>query len=55
MTATKVDTLRVSGASLYYKVRGAGPVLLMIAGGAGDTESFNLVADHLVDHYTVVT
>jgi pimeloyl-ACP methyl ester carboxylesterase len=55
MKATKVDTLRVPGASLYYKVRGAGPVLLLIAGGAGDAESFNLVANHLVDHYTVVT
>jgi pimeloyl-ACP methyl ester carboxylesterase len=55
MKATTVDTLRVPGASLYYKVRGSGPVLLMIAGGAGDAESFNLVADHLIDHYTVVT
>ncbi|HKC74375.1 MAG TPA: alpha/beta hydrolase [Chloroflexota bacterium] len=60
MKATQVDTLRVPGASLYYKVRGsqvrgAGPVLLLIAGGVGDAESFNLVANHLVDHYTVVT
>ena len=28
MKVTKIDTLRVSGASLYYEVRGSGPVLL---------------------------
>jgi pimeloyl-ACP methyl ester carboxylesterase len=55
MSTTKVDTLRVPGARLYYEVRGAGSVLLLIAGGAGDAESFNLLADHLVDHYSVLT
>src|SRR5258708_15723664 len=30
MNGTKVDTLKVPGASLYYTVRGAGPILLML-------------------------
>jgi hypothetical protein len=29
----KTGTLQVPGASLYYEVRGSGPVLLMIPGG----------------------
>ncbi len=40
MNDTKVDTLRVPGASLYYEVRGSGPVLLMIGAGAADAASF---------------
>ena len=58
MSATKDSrdgTLRVPGASLYYRVRGAGPVLLVLQGGDGDAEGFDAVADQLVDHYTVVT
>ncbi len=55
MSPTKSDTLRVPGASLYYKVRGSGPLLLILQGGDGDAEGSNGIADHLVDHYTVVT
>ena len=32
-----VETLKVSGASLYYEKRGSGPVLLMIPGGSPRT------------------
>jgi hypothetical protein len=32
MEPTKTATLKVPGATLYYEVRGAGPVLLMICG-----------------------
>ena len=55
MNVTKVDTLRVPGASLYYEVRGSGPVLLMIGAGAADAASFNGIATHLTDQYTVVS
>jgi hypothetical protein len=36
MESTKTATLKVPGATLYYEVRGAGPVLLMICGGIYD-------------------
>jgi pimeloyl-ACP methyl ester carboxylesterase len=55
MAPGTTDTLRVLGARLYYQVRGTGPLLLLIAGGAGDAESFDGVAAYLVQHYTVVT
>ena len=53
--STKVDTLRVPGASLYYQVRGTGPILLMMSGGHGDADSFDGVAEHLVEQYTLVS
>ncbi len=55
MKVTKIDTLRVPGASLYYEVRGSGPVLLLIGAGAADAASFNGIAAHLADQYTVVS
>ena len=55
MNITKIDTLRVPGASLYYEVRGSGPVLLLIGAGAADAASFNGIAVHLADQYTVVS
>jgi pimeloyl-ACP methyl ester carboxylesterase len=55
MNTTRIDTLRVLGASLYYEVRGRGPVLLLISAGAADAASFNGIAIHLADHYTVVS
>jgi pimeloyl-ACP methyl ester carboxylesterase len=51
----KVDTLKVPGASLYYEVRGSGPVLLMIPGGPTDAGVFSVLAGLLADEYTVVT
>ena len=51
----KTGTLQVPSASLYYEVRGSGPVLLMIAGGPMDADGFKGIADRLVDTYTVVT
>lgn len=55
MNTTKIDTLRVPGASLYYEIRGEGPVLLLIGAGAADAASFNGIANHLADQYTVVS
>jgi pimeloyl-ACP methyl ester carboxylesterase len=51
----KTETLQVPGASLYYEVRGSGPVLLMIPGGPMDADGFKDIADRLADAYTVVT
>lgn len=47
--------LEVPGASIYYEVRGSGPILLLIHGGGGDADKFRLIADHLADAYTVLT
>ena len=55
MNTTKIDTLRVLGASLYYEIRGRGPVLLLIGAGAADAASFNGIAAHLAGQYTVVS
>jgi pimeloyl-ACP methyl ester carboxylesterase len=51
----KTETVQVPGASLYYEVRGSGPVLLMIPGGPMDADGFTGIADRLADSYTVVT
>ena len=53
MTVT-ANTLSVPGASLYYEIRGRGPVLLLISGGNGDAAPFDRAADALADRYTVV-
>jgi pimeloyl-ACP methyl ester carboxylesterase len=47
--------LEVPGGSLYYELRGSGPVLLMIPGGPADASGFQPVAEQLADSYTVVT
>jgi pimeloyl-ACP methyl ester carboxylesterase len=53
--ATKIGTLNVPGANLYYEVRGSGPVLLMMPGGPADATAFKSIAGQLAPHYTVVT
>lgn len=55
MESTKTATLKVPGATLYYEVRGAGPVLLMICGGIYDAAALAGLAQRLADTYTVVT
>ena len=40
----KAETLQVPDASLYYEVRGSGPVLLMIPGGPMDADGFKEIA-----------
>ena len=51
----KEGTLRVPGATLYYKVRGVGPMLLVLQGGDGDADGLDALCHHLVDAFTVVT
>jgi pimeloyl-ACP methyl ester carboxylesterase len=48
-------TLNVPGASLYYEVRGAGPVLLLISGGPTDADVYAGVGRILAERFTVVT
>ncbi|REK91800.1 alpha/beta hydrolase [Streptomyces inhibens] len=40
---------------MHYEVRGQGPLLLLIPGGAGDAASYDGVADDLAAEYTVAT
>lgn len=49
------NNLKVPGASLYYEVRGSGPVLLFMPGGPADAGGFRNIAGHLDSDYTVVT
>ncbi|WP_281918660.1 alpha/beta hydrolase [Nocardia sputorum] len=49
------QTLAVPGATLYYELRGAGPLLLLIPGGNGDAGTFDAIAERLADRYTVVS
>jgi hypothetical protein len=55
MTQTKTATFKVPGASLYYEVTGAGPILLIIPGAPADADAFAAIAGQLADRYTVVT
>jgi pimeloyl-ACP methyl ester carboxylesterase len=47
--------LSVAGASLFYRVRGAGPLLLVLPGGHCDADAADAMCDRLVDRFTVVT
>src|SRR3954452_19835492 len=49
------QTLRVPGATIFFETCGAGPVLLLIAGGNTDADIFANLADLLASDYTVVT
>src|SRR6202035_1805413 len=51
----KTEILKVPGASIYYEVRGSGPVLLMMPGGPADAGAFRRIAGYLEPGYTVVT
>lgn len=57
MSISKVaaEKLSVPGATLYYEVRGSGPVLLCIPGGPADAGAFRKLAEELASDYTVVT
>lgn len=55
MTDPTTGTLRAAGATLHYEVRGRGPLLLLIPGGAGGAAAFDGIADDLAAEYTVAT
>jgi pimeloyl-ACP methyl ester carboxylesterase len=45
----------VPGASLYYTVRGTGPLLLLLQGGTGDADTAAAFTQALAESFTVVT
>ncbi|MFF7340199.1 alpha/beta fold hydrolase [Streptomyces sp. NPDC008163] len=47
--------LDTDGATLYYEVRGTGPLLLLSQSGEGDAGRSTDLVGHLADRYTVVT
>ncbi|CAM4195406.1 alpha/beta hydrolase [Nocardia ninae] len=51
----RTGTLKVPGATLYYEVRGDGPLLLLLPGSGGDAAVFDPIADVLAEHFTVAT
>jgi pimeloyl-ACP methyl ester carboxylesterase len=58
MTGTarsEVAQLPVPGASLHYKIRGSGPLLLLLQGGDGDADGTDALAGHLASDYTVLS
>jgi pimeloyl-ACP methyl ester carboxylesterase len=55
MTDPTTGRLRVDGATLHYEVRGTGPLLLLIPGGAGDAASYDGIADDLASDHTVAS
>jgi pimeloyl-ACP methyl ester carboxylesterase len=51
----RAGLLRVPGGTLHYKIRGAGPLLLMLQGGDGDADGTDALAEYLADQYTIVS
>ncbi len=48
-------TLKVQGANLYYKVRGSGPTLLVLQGGAGNADASDGIASVLEHTFTTIS
>jgi pimeloyl-ACP methyl ester carboxylesterase len=55
MRREKDGSLRVDGATLFYRLSGSGSLLLILAGGHGDADTANALRDELIDRYTVIT
>ncbi|MFI9237432.1 alpha/beta fold hydrolase [Streptomyces sp. NPDC053079] len=55
MDALETGTLAVPGASLYFEVRGSGPLLLLIPGGNSDAAVFERLAAALAACHRVVS
>jgi pimeloyl-ACP methyl ester carboxylesterase len=51
----KEDRLRVDGATIFYRLGGSGPLLLILSGGHGDADAAYGLYNQLIDRYTVVT
>lgn len=48
-------TVKVPGARVFYRVRGAGPWLMLLGGGASDADGLDRIASRLTAGYTVIT
>ncbi|WP_254715401.1 alpha/beta fold hydrolase [Actinomadura sp. NAK00032] len=55
MSTARAGHLAVPGATLYYEVRGTGPVLLISQSGEGDAGRSTDLVDRLAADYTVIT
>jgi pimeloyl-ACP methyl ester carboxylesterase len=55
MTSVQQGTLRVPGASLFYRSCGRGAPLLILAGGDADADMTDPLRDALADRYRVIT
>jgi pimeloyl-ACP methyl ester carboxylesterase len=51
----RTGTVKAPGAHLYCQVRGSGPYLMMLCGGAAGAGGFDTVAPYLAASYTIVT
>jgi len=51
--APRVERVRIGGTEIYAEVRGDGPAILIIPGGAEDAEGWRGVAERLPDHLVV--
>jgi pimeloyl-ACP methyl ester carboxylesterase len=51
----ETGSVRVPGATLYYKCRGRGPWLLVLQGGFGDADGSDGLAELLSERYRVIT
>jgi pimeloyl-ACP methyl ester carboxylesterase len=54
-TMEREDLIEVPGATLFYKVRGTGPVVLIVQGGAADADGSDALAARLESDFTVVS
>jgi len=50
-----MSVLEAPGARLYYELRGAGPLLVLVPGASGEANSYRNLADELSARYQVVT
>jgi len=48
-------TIKVPGARLFRKVRGSGPCLMLLGGGASDADGLDRIGSCLAADYTVIT
>jgi pimeloyl-ACP methyl ester carboxylesterase len=51
----RTGTVKAPGARLFYQVRGSGPFLMMLCGGAAGAGGFDTVTPYLAADYAVVT
>jgi len=49
-----MPTMTINGNSLYYELHGSGPPLMLIAGLASDSQSWQPVVAELADRFTVI-
>jgi pimeloyl-ACP methyl ester carboxylesterase len=55
VNTAKHKTLRVAGATVFYRVLGSGPLLLILSGGHGDADTSEGLCNQLSDRYRIVT